>query len=119
MPQTVTVELTKPIAGLDGEKITSVTLRSPTLQELVGIGLAVKRREFYDDAAFFNLLTENIADLREYIEKSIVAPRAIAGELDPVDLRRLQDALAGLITGGMAAALKTPLPFLVEKNPKG
>jgi hypothetical protein len=124
MPQTVTIELTKPIAGRDSrrshdaisfvEKIVSVTLRPPTLQELIEIGLGIKPQEFRDRGA--QILAEHIDDLKEYLKQCIVAPppsnlEAFDEKVDPVDLERLQDALAHLIVGVMTAGWRTPLPF--------
>jgi len=123
MPSTVTIELTKPIAGRDSrrshdaspfvEKIVSVTLRPPTLQELIEIGLIVKPQEFRDRVL---LLAEHIDDLKAFCIKCIVAPPpsypvAFDEKLDPVDVERLQDALAHLIVSVVTAAWRTPLPF--------
>jgi len=123
MPQTLTIDLKEPIARRDGKKITTITLRQPTLQELVEIGVAVRRSEFADISAadFWAGLTEKQQEaLGAYAEKSIVAPadfKLFEKNLSLADWQQLRDSVEGLIVGAMAAAWKVPfLPFAQKEK---
>jgi len=112
----MTIELSNPIARHDGEKITRVTIRALTLQELVEIGFAVRRPEFDDlsPAELLSGLTEKQwAVLRAYKEKYIVAPadfKLFEKNLSLADRQQLRDCQARMIVSALLPAWRMPTP---------
>jgi hypothetical protein len=97
----VTVKLTKPIAGHSG-LIKEITLREPRYREIMKFGEPFQRGFTRDGSVAYYV--ENIDVIRSYIEVLIQAPAdaLLLEQLETADTLRLKDAVLGFFTTAMS-----------------
>jgi hypothetical protein len=119
MPQTVTIELVKPIAWRGGE-VAALTLRAPTLTELVELGPMFRVYELPRAKSELLLFLEHTAVIAAYVARCVVfepEDAALLDELSLVDAIALREAAIQLwLTSGIAA---NKMPFLPHHSRKG
>jgi hypothetical protein len=117
MPQTVTVELTKPIVWR-GVEIAALTLRAPTLADLVELGPMFRVHEMPQMESKHFL--EHTAVIAAYVARCVVIEpedAALLDELCLVDAIALREAAMRLFFASDIAA--DNLPFLPHHSAKG